>query len=240
MTPSYHELEKILQRRRSIRIFDGTPIPDDVVRKSLELAQLSPSSSNLQPWQFYRVTGQKEAVKACFLNQSAAVTAPELIVAVARPDLWFESNSKLLGRLLASGSTKPPHFNYLTHYHGRVVPFGHDRGFLGIKGFIRYAVVWALGWLQPVVREGFFSRPLRERAVKSTALACQTLMLALTSQGYDSCPMEGFDSLRLRKLLGLPSSAAIVMGIAVGKKHPTYTPPNRVRFTYDETVMDFQ
>ena len=166
MESTVYELEKILQRRRSIRIFDGTPVPNEVMRKSLELAQLSPSSSNLQPWQFIRINGHKEAVKACFLNQSAVVTASELIVAVARPDLWHESNSKLLGRLLASGSNKPPHFNYLTHYHGRVVPFGHDRGFLGIKGMVRYAAIWLLGWLQPVVREGFFSLLLRERAVR--------------------------------------------------------------------------
>jgi nitroreductase len=65
-------------------------------------------------------------------------------------------------------------------------------------------------------------------------------MLAMTAQGYDTCPMEGFDSNRLKKLLGLPRSAVIVMGIAVGKRHPSYTPPNRVRFTYDETVLDFQ
>jgi nitroreductase len=240
MNPTVQELEKILHRRRSVRIFDGHPVPEEVMRKSFELAQLSPSSSNLQPWQFIRIVGHKAEAKECFLKQSAAVTASELIVAIARPDLWQESNSKLLGRLLASGSTKPPHFDHLTHYHGRVVPFGHDRGFLGFKGLIRFVAIWLLGWFHPVVREGFFSRPLRERAVKSTALACQTLMMAFTAQGYDSCPMEGFDSVRLRKLLGLPSSAAIVMGIAIGKKHPSYTPPNRVRFAYDETVLDFQ
>jgi nitroreductase len=152
METNCHELEKILHRRRSIRIFDGGAVPEEVMRKSFELAQLSPSSSNLQPWQFIRIIGHKTEAKACFLNQSAAVTASELIVAVARPDLWKESNSKLLGRILASGSTKPPHFDYLTHYHGRVVPFANDRGFLGIQGAIRFAFIWLLGWLQPVVR----------------------------------------------------------------------------------------
>jgi nitroreductase len=234
------ELEKILNRRRSIRIFDRSPVPEEVMRKSLELAFLSPSSSNLQPWQFIRVKGRRAEVDSCFLKQTAAVSAPELIIVVARPDKWKESNTKLLGRLLASGVNMPPHFDYLTHYHGRLVPFGHDRGFLGLKGFVRYGAIWILGWLQPVIREGFFAAPLRERAVKSTALACQTFMLAITEQGYDSCPMEGFDSARLRRLLGLPRAAAIVMGIAVGKKHPHYTPPNRTRFNYDEAVLDFQ
>jgi nitroreductase len=234
------ELEKILSRRRSIRIFESSRVPDEVMRKSFELAFLSPSSSNLQPWQFIRVKGRRAEINSCFLDQTAAVTAPELVVVVARPDRWKEANSKILGKILASGSTMPPHFDYLTHYHGRIVPFGHDRGFLGLKGIIRFWAIWILGWVRPVVREGFFAAPLRERAVKSTALACQTLMLAFAEQGYDSCPMEGFDSRRLRKVLGLPRSAAIVMGIAVGKRHPSYTPPNRIRFGYDETVLDFQ
>ena len=31
-------------------------------------------------------------------------------------------------------------------------------------------------------------------AHKSTALACENLMLSLRAYGYDSCPMEGMDS----------------------------------------------
>jgi nitroreductase len=239
MTSPLDEFEKIVQRRRSIRIFSSAPVPEEVLQKSFELAILSPSSSNLQPWQFIRIRGRKEEIRECFLNQSAAVSAPELIVAVARPDLWKESNSKLLSRLAALGSTKPPHFDYLTHYHGRIVPFSNDRGFLGLRGVVRYIVISILGFTRPVVREGYFRGPLRERAIKGTSLACQTFMLALAAQGYDSCPMEGFDSKRLSKILKLPRSANLVMGIAVGKANPTYTPPLRIRFDYADTVLDF-
>lgn len=236
--PPNENLEKILKSRRSIRLFDGSVIPEVAVRKALELAMLSPSSSNLQPWQFFRLRKPGPEAKAAFLNQTAALTASELVVAVARPDRWQESNRKIIARLMASGASKPPHYNYLMHYHGRIVPFAHDRGLFGIKGFIRHAVIWLLGIFRPVTREGFFSNSLRERAVKSTALACQTLMLSLTAQGYDSCPMEGLDSKRLRKLLRLPRRAVIVMGIAVGKRQLSYTPPHRIRFEYDEVVVD--
>ena len=34
---------------------------------------------------------------------------------------------------------------------------------------------------------------LFETVSKSTALACQNFMLALVAEGFDSCPMEGFD-----------------------------------------------
>ena len=43
-------------------------------------------------------------------------------------------------------------------------------------------------------------------------------MLSMTSKGYDTCPMEGFDSLRVKKLLSLASSSEINMVISCGVK----------------------
>ena len=34
---------------------------------------------------------------------------------------------------------------------------------------------------------------------KTCALAAQTFMLAMSNEGYDTCPMEGFDSRRVKK-----------------------------------------
>lgn len=228
-------LEKLLARRRSIRVFNGEPVPDSVVRRAIELAILSPSSSNLQPWQFYRIREKMPEARVCFLGQAAAKSCTEIVVAVARPDLWHEKNGLILDFLRAN---KPPHFDYLMNYHGRLTPFTHDTGFLGSRGILRAAVTWLIGLTRPVLRQGFFQGSLREVAVKSTALACQTLMLALTAQGYDSCPLEGFDYKRLKKLLGLPGRAVVVMGIAVGRRSPAYVPPARFRFGYNDTVTD--
>ena len=55
-------------------------------------------------------------------------------------------------------------------------------------------------------------------AHKSTALACENLMLSLRAFGYDSCPMEGMDSKRIKNLLGLTSPAEISMVISAGKR----------------------
>ena len=38
-------------------------------------------------------------------------------------------------------------------------------------------------------------------------------MLAMASHGYDTCPMEGSDSLRIKKILNLPSGSEINMTI---------------------------
>jgi nitroreductase len=43
-------------------------------------------------------------------------------------------------------------------------------------------------------------------------------MLALRAEGFDSCPMEGFDARRASKLLGLQGGEEVSMFIAVGKR----------------------
>ena len=49
-------------------------------------------------------------------------------------------------------------------------------------------------------------------------LAAENLMLALRAHGFDSCPMEGFDEVRVRRLLDLPKDAFVVMVLAAGER----------------------
>ena len=73
-------------------------------------------------------------------------------------------------------------------------------------------------------------------AVKTTALACENLMLALRAAGYDSCPMEGFDERRIRKLLDLPKDAVVVMVIGAGKRAPGGVYGPRIRFERERFI----
>lgn len=57
----------------------------------------------------------------------------------------------------------------------------------------------------------------RDEAMRSCALAAQTLMLAAKSMGYDSCPMDGFDFDAVGKLINLPEDHVITMFVAIGK-----------------------
>jgi nitroreductase len=67
-------------------------------------------------------------------------------------------------------------------------------------------------------------------AQKSTALACENYMLAMTAHGFDTCPMEGMDSVRIKRLLNLPRAAEICMVISAGKRADTGVYGPRVRF----------
>ena len=75
-----------------------------------------------------------------------------------------------------------------------------------------------LGLFRPIMRKPWSSRDIEEIAIKSTALAAENFMLAISAQGFDTCPMEGFDESRVKKILGLGWRARIVMVVSVGEK----------------------
>ena len=74
-------------------------------------------------------------------------------------------------------------------------------------------------------------------ATKSTALACENLMLALRAHGFDSCPLEGFDEVRVRKLLKLPRNRHVVMIVAAGKGAPNGVYGEQFRFDSERFVQ---
>lgn len=57
----------------------------------------------------------------------------------------------------------------------------------------------------------------RDEAIRSGALAAQTLMLAATAMGLDTTPMIGIDFDGVARLIQLPDDHVIVMLLAIGK-----------------------
>ena len=56
--------QAIIDRRRSNRRFDPlVEVPDEVIKKSIERAILSPNSSNMQLWEFYWIKDEEEKKK---------------------------------------------------------------------------------------------------------------------------------------------------------------------------------
>ena len=79
------ELKEVIEKRESIRDYEGKPIPQDKLLRVLEAARLAPSGSNRQPWKFVvvkdRQTRQKLAQAA--EGQTFVGKAPVVIAAVA-------------------------------------------------------------------------------------------------------------------------------------------------------------
>ena len=49
-----------------------------------------------------------------------------------------------------------------------------------------------------------------------TMLAAATFMIAAKGAGLDTCPMEGFDEHRIKKLLAIPAHMSVPVIVAVG------------------------
>jgi nitroreductase len=200
-----------VERRRSVRNYSDKKVPPEVVRKAIDAALLAPNSSNMQTWKIYWVRDEAKKAQlahAC-MDQGAARTAQELVVFTADPELW-KANREIL---LASIKDNPR--EDLKTYYGKLMPFLYGYRWLAPIKWVMFNV---MGLFRPMVRDVATRRDIQEVCVKSTALACENFMLAVAAQGFDTCPMEGFDSSRVRRLLRLPCSARTVMVISVGER----------------------
>lgn len=217
------DLAGVLNFRRSVRVFDKEkPIDPEKVKQCLELATLAPNSSNMQLWEFYHITHPTllaEISRAC-LDQTAASTAPEIVVFVTRQDLYRKHAKFVLefekGNIQRNSPKERQEKRIRDRklYYGVIMPFLYAR-FLGIIGFFRIIIAQITGIFRPIVREVSES-DMRVVTHKSCALAAQTFMIAMANEGYDTCPLEGFDSRRVKKLLKLPHGAEINMIIPCG------------------------
>jgi nitroreductase len=209
------EFRRVVRARRSVRRFTDEPVPDEVLEDCLDLAMLAPNSSNLQPWEFFVVKTpalKAKLAEAC-LGQNAAKTAPVLIAVVARPDTWRKHAKMALEHW---PEEKMP--GIVEKYYTKIAPIHYNQGPLGLLGVAKKTAGLFVGLTRPVPRGPYSPNEMKVWATKSTALAAENLMLALVAHGYDSCPMEGFDECRVRKLLKLPKKGLVTMVLAAGKR----------------------
>ena len=118
-------------------------------------------------------------------------------------------------------------------YYGKVMPFLYSRCF-GLWGLLRKLLAQLIGLSRPIVRQ-VSEGDIRVVVHKSCALAAQTFMLAMSEAGYDTCPLEGFDSLLVKKTLGLPRKVEINMVITCGIRQPDGVWGDRYRQPFSET-----
>ncbi len=227
--------DNIVHNRRSVRAYTDEKVPSFVVEKVLDWALLAPNSSNLQCWEFYWVKHpvKKARLIEALFHQPAAKTAQELIVAVAKLDNWKNHSKQMLENFDAQTEKVP---TSVRDYYQKLVPVVYNQGPFGIFGPFKRIFMAIAGLFRPIPREPKSIADMRVWAHKSTALACQNIMMGFSAYGYDSCPMEGYDSSRVKQILELGSESEICMVISAGKraKNGVYGP--RIRFPKNQFV----
>lgn len=230
-------VSEAISHRRSVRIYDSEKKIDTAnVKRCIEQATLAPTSSNLQLWEFYHITSPevKNQVALNCYNQPAAKTAQELVIPVVRLDLWREriqSNINFIQSNIKSPEDEQKIKGALSYYQ-KIIPKLY-RGTSFWIGLIQKIKV-SLDGIRKVSYREVSAADLRVVGHKSAALAAQNFMMSMAALGYDTCPMEGFDSQRLKQILGLPKKAQISMVIGCGIRKPEGVYGERFRLPFKE------
>jgi len=224
--------------RRSVRVFKSdVSLDDEKVKECISNAVLAATSSNLQLWEFYHIMNPdvlKKMTEAC-LGQNAAKTAQQLVVVLARKDLWRKRAKSNIAFLKSQYGTKnkadyTKREKFALNYYEKLIPSIYI-DFLGILGALKYVIFQVIGLFKPIYRQ-VRNSDMRIVAHKSAGLAAQNFMISMAAIGYDTCPMEGSDTKMIKSILKLPRGAEInmVIGCGVRDENGIYGPRFRVPF----------
>ena len=232
-------VSEAIEYRRSVRKYLDIQLDEEKVKNCIKNATLAPNSSNMQLWEFYHITDKKvlnQLSKACF-DQNAAKTAVNMVVFVARRDKWRERAKynldfleDMFDKQEKKGIDVERRRKVSRRYYKKLMPTIYT-DFLGIVGYYKKILSFFIGLFRPIYREVLFS-DTRVITHKSVALAAENFMLSMAEIGYDTCPMEGSDTSRVKKILNLPSKAEITMiiGCGIRAENGVYTKRFRVPF----------
>lgn len=182
------DIMKAIQERRSINFFEtNKKIPDDKIKELLEIANLAPSSFNMQPWKVIVVRDpeRKKVLRKCAMDQAKVEEASAVFIIIADPRGVEENRDKVLDSWQKLGYMKP---DMRETYAGMV------QSLYGIE--------------DSLTRKLF--------ATKNAALFAMNLMLAARGLGLETHAMDGFDETCIKKEFNIPVDKIIPMLIAVG------------------------
>jgi nitroreductase len=196
---------EVFHRRQCHRDFASTPIAAAELERIFAAAQRAPSSKNTQPWKLHLVQGDAmERLRAQYLQAFAAGEKgrPDYGYSIEPlPDEW-KGRARQVGfalfahKQIAKGDEAAMQAHYRQNY-----------GFFGAPHTL------------------FISLPAGAQPGNflDCGLYAQSFMLALTAEGYGSCPM--FSAVHypdlLRQLIPGTEGRVFLVGIAFGKPLPT-------------------
>jgi nitroreductase len=243
LSPAQH-FDALVNTRRATRAYDqNIDFDHAAVARGLERATLAPSSSNMQLWEFYRVRDPKklEELAALCLGQKSATTASELIVFVVRLDKFRSRaahNLKAVQAQFEHNTEISPKLKKRTlHYYKKLMPQLYFNDPLRIWGALKRTLLFFAALGKPMVRQSN-GTDMRIVGHKSCALAAMTFMLSMQAEGYSSCPLEGVDTLRIKRFLGLPYKAEVCMVVSTGKGLQEGIYGDRIRVPKEEVIFE--
>ena len=235
-------VSEAIKFRRSVRVFKKESLDNAKVKECIQLATLAATSSNMQLWEFYHIISPEilQQLTLASFDQGAARTAQQMVVVVARKDLWKKRKQSNIAFLKSQYGDKPAseyskREKFALNYYQKIIPSIYA-DFLGILGMVKFFAFKVIGLFRPIYRQARQS-DMRIVAHKSAGLAAQNFMISMAALNYDTCPMEGFDSKMVKKILNLPSMSEINMIIACGLREENGVYGERFRVPFKEVYF---
>ena len=193
------DLDEAIRERHSTRMFSSRPVPRELVNEALDLAQLAPSNSNIQPWHLVLVSGPARDRLVAALIEEAKRRPPNI---PALPESFRHYRSELGAQVYGAMGI------------GREDKVQHDAALLRNWEFFR----------APLAGIVCMHRDLGPADALSVGMFLETLLLALTERGLGSCcevSIAGYPEI-VRSRLAIPAELSILCGLAVGYPDPKF------------------
>lgn len=198
------ELVQGIETRRSIRGFKSTPIPEETIRKILQVAGRSPSYTNTQPWEVAVVTGKKRDELSKILYDLANSGAPR--------------NSDM-----PAPATWPAELERRAKEHGarRFRALAIERDDAELRKEMRLMNFRFFG--APCAMFLFMDSMLGPWSTLDMGLFAQSLALAAHGSGLGTCLQAALANYpdAVRDFLGLPKTKKLIVGVSLGYPDPT-------------------
>lgn len=199
------DLVDAIKERKSIRAFKSDPVSKDLLKQIIEQSLRAPSWANTQPWEFAIVTGKKlEEIQKGFLKKGEEEPTSD----VDRP---YEFPEPYLSRVKALA---PKGFT----------PTKEDMDARRVRNFEHYgapAVIYLL-----VGRPFFYQeKGINAWSLYDSGSVVQNIMLLATSHGLGTVAQAQavvYPDI-IRKVIDIPESKLIALGIAIG--YPDWDDP---------------
>jgi len=205
------DIVEAIRHRKSIRAFKPDAVPLGILREIMELALRAPSWANTQPWEFAIVSGDKlERIRQAFVEKAEEQPNPDL----ARPREFpepYDTRRRAVGIKL---------FEVL----GITREDSEKRRWWGLQGLRLFGAPSAI---YICTDRSFYLQDdsLNVWPIFDCGSVAENIMLLAPKYGLGTIPeiQAVFYPDVLRKILGIPDSKLIVLGIAIG--YPNWDDP---------------
>lgn len=214
------DIVEAINKRQSIRGFKPDPVPQATIREIMELSLRAPSWGNTQPWDFYIVAGKPlEEIKNGFTERAGQPANPD----VGRPQEFPEPYGS---RRRPPGSAPPPAPPAGAQSPSAAPGQAPPRPPMNPRFYEAPCLIYLC-----TGRSFYYqSKVINAFAIYDLGLISENIMLLAPNYGLGTIALAQAVTHPevVRKVLNIPESLLIVLGIAIG--YPDWdNPRNKTR-----------